>query len=139
MDKNTILICNTEKQNTINNKILDRTFNIKNRRVNLIDHRSDHKICGKYTDINKDNKHLTIDYNTINSKNDFFPGNGSSIGFLKNIDIDSKVKNIGDYNTLCQKTKTPKLNDRLDKFYKNPLTSTNSKLWNNVSKRKCCK
>ena len=96
MDKNTILICNTKKQNAINNKILGRTFNIKNHQINLIEHRTDYNICGKYTDINKDNKHLAIDYNKISNKNDFFPGNGSSIGFLKNIDISFKFINSRD-------------------------------------------
>lgn len=141
--ENKILICNNEKQNKMNKTIVDRTFNIVKHRPNLVDFRTDHFICNKYTDLNKDNKDLSIDYNKLNTQQHFFPGNGSSVGFLKNIDVDSNVKNIGVPLTFCKKKRSEQgvyLN-RIDDHFKNTvyMNKGSDQLWNKVTKRKCCK
>ena len=135
---NKVLICNTSKQNKINRTLLDRTFNIEKRRPNLVDFRTDHFICNKYTDLNKDNKDLNIDYTKLNTQNHFFPGNGSSVGFLKNIDIDSNVKNIGVPLTLCKKTATKQCVyiNRIEDHFKNIITNSGDQIWNRITKRK---
>ena len=139
--KNKFLICNNKKLDSMNKSILSRNINNSYQQRNIISYRNDYLICNKYTNLNKNNRDLKINSSNINLKKNFFPGIGSPIDFLKNIDNDSKLKNINILNSRCKRNNTKK-NIHINRIHSNIsnkiCTQKNDKqIWNQITKRKC--
>ena len=107
-----VLLCNYNKHTQQNKDILNRNFPDKN--ITLIKNiRPGFDICKTHIDLhihNNDIKNSLINKITCfdNIKSTFNPGKAIGIDFLKNIDIDTHLKNIDMKYSHCPKNKYQK-------------------------------
>ena len=100
-----VLLCNFRKHEKENSKIYERNFSNDADRP-LVSMRGGFHRCKQYIDLDSNNPdmHLNlsrkIKKNTL-VKNKYIPGKGSGVEYLKNIDIDSELRNLRRYNTKC--------------------------------------
>jgi hypothetical protein len=94
-----VMYCNYEKQNQINNKLLDRVYPLCNMTVRP-EYRSQYKVCSNYRNMN-DTYYTYI--KSRECKDELNPGKPDPIKFHQNIDTESKLKNLNMDANICNK------------------------------------
>lgn len=111
-----VMVCNQEKQNTMDENIFKRNTTTKDIKLTY-NYRPDFKICGKYSDLNKG----FVDTNITLNKTDKLPQFGKKEDYLSNIDTESYLKCIDPNNRTCNKNFRTTINDKL---YENSFVQT---------------
>lgn len=119
-----VLLCNYEKHNLENSKIFDRNTS-KDADLPIKPMRGGFTRCHQYIDLDATNADLHLNLNkqiptNQNIKNKYIPGKGSGIDFLKNIDIDSELKNLDIDNSKCPSDKFAPDSECINRNFNNP-------------------
>lgn len=103
-----VLLTNFDKRDQMNNNILERNFPDKNIPI-ILDYRSSYQVCRKYVDKNQtpcvDLKNDIDDPNNQNKikniENVYDPGKGYGLEYLRNVDVESNLYNLGLEQSKC--------------------------------------
>lgn len=103
-----VLLTNFDKRDKMNDNILSRNFPDKNIPI-ILDYRGSYQVCRKYVDKNQtpciDLKNDIDDPNNQNKikniENVYDPGKGYGLEYLRNVDIESNLHNLGLEQSKC--------------------------------------
>ena len=123
-----VLICNNTKENIENEKLFNRNFCTLEDKEYVLDFKPNSFICQEYKTINNyrpvDIKNKIDTCGIENVTNNCEPDRGNYLNYLRNIDIDTELKQINRKNSKCPEDDylNPKL-ARMDRNNKNLINS----------------
>jgi len=105
-----VLLCNYEKQRTMNNNISKRNFPENDQKI-VMDYRPGFNVCMSRYNYKNYNDNLKKNVSSkkvspqemVNMKSELVPGKAHVKKYFENIDVDSELKNIFELNKKCSR------------------------------------